>query len=186
MLCIVNKSLNISDYMPQIIGIFGTILGTVLGWLLRLISDNIERTYISVHDFCEQKSKHNEYAYIVTIFIYNASHKQQCIRNARLSFTNWRGKELLKSIPGEGTCNFETIRFKNTDKKGISMLNINSYSQSEYILSDLIIGEDFLKLYMVRKIFLLYEDKKNRKKKMLINSNFKITSVENTKWERFL
>ena len=175
----------ILTYAPQIIGIFGTIFGTVLGWLLHLISDNIEKTYILVDDFYEQKSKHNEYAYITTIFIYNASHKQQCIRNPRLYFTNYIGKKLLKSLPNEGACNFEAIRSKNTYKKKKSMITINSYTQSECIFSDLIVGEDYNKLSKARKIYLQYEDKKNHTKKKLLKFNFKLTNVENTTWERF-
>lgn len=180
-----NTTQIISAYAPQIIGIFGTIFGTVLGWLLHLISDNVEKTYILVDDFYEKKSKHNEYAYIVTIFIYNASHKQQCIRNARLYFTNYIGKDLLKSIPNEGACNFEAIRSKNAYKRKKSMITINSYAQSECIFFDLIVGEDYDKLSRARKIYLQYEDKKNHTKKKIIKSNFKINNVETTTWERF-
>ena len=175
---------NISDYMPQIIGVFGTILGTILGWILHIISDNIEKTYILVDYFTDKKSTHNEYAYIVQIYIYNASHKQQCIRNARLSFQNCYGKNLIKSIPSEGTCNFNKIR-SNTNNKRKSMMTINSYAQNEYILSGLIDGEEYDRLPKVRKIYLHYEDKKNHTKKKLVKPNFKITNVENITWDRF-
>ena len=184
MLFIVHLTHNISNYIPEIIGILGTILGTILGWLLHLISENIEKTYILVDYFYDRKSTHNEYAYIVKIFIYNASSKQQCMRNTRLSFQNNRRQSLIKSIPNEGFCNFYTIKSKNQNKKQ-NIININSYGQNEYYFSDLIVDNEYDKISTAERIYLLYEDKKNHTKKKLIKKDFKITSVENIEWDKF-
>lgn len=186
MLYIANIASNNSDYMPQIIGIMGTILGTILGWVLHLISDNIGRTYIFVDRFSELRSYQNEYACIVKLFIYNASYKQQCIRNMRLSFRNCSGKVLLECIPCEGECSFDIVRTKNDDKKNINMVSVSGSAQKEIFLSKLIDGEGYGKLLSAKKIFLLYEDKKNHKKRKLIKSNFCLNSVEKFKGEKFL
>lgn len=184
MILIANSANNISDYIPQIIGIFGTILGTILGWLLHLITENIEKTYILVDHFYDRKSIHNEYAYIVKIFIYNASNKQQCIRNARLFFQNSGRQNLIISIPNEGFCDFYTVRSKNK-KKEQNIITINSYAQNECFFSDFIDGEEYDKISTAQRIYLFYEDKKNHTKKKLIKKDFKLTDVENTNWEKF-
>lgn len=175
---------NSPDYTPQLIGVLGTLMGTFLGWLLHLLSNNVGRMHIFLDDFDNQKSKNNEYAYIAKIFIYNASHKQQCFRNVRFVFAKCRFKSLFKSNPGEGKCSFETVRTSRDNKK--SMIAINSYAQGEFIFSDLIDGVNYEKLSEVHKIYLVYEDKKNRTKKKLIKSGFKITDVAKSKSASFL
>ncbi len=175
---------NSPDYTPQLIGVLGTLMGTILGWLLHLLSDNLGKMHISFDEYRNQKSNNNEYAYIAKMFIYNASHKQQCLRNIRFSFARYRCKILFESVPGEGKCSFETVRTKRENKA--SMISINSYAQGEFIFSDLIDGANYEKLSKVRKIYLVYEDKKNNTKKKLIRSGFKIASVEKSKSESFL
>lgn len=175
---------NYPDYMPQLIGVLGTLMGTILGWLLHLLSNNLGKIHISLDEYRDQKSNKNEYAYIAKIFIYNTSPKQQCIRNIRFLFARYRCKILFKSVPSEGKCSFETVSTKREDKVG--MISINSYDQNEFIFSDLIDEVRYEKLAEVRKIYLVYEDKKNNTKKKLIKSDFKIDSVEKNKSESFL
>jgi len=184
MLCILLTAQNSLDYTPQLIGVFGTLMGTFLGWLLHLLSDNIGKLYISLDNFADQKSNNNEYSYIAKIFIYNASHKQQCIRNVRFLFIKYGCKSLLVSVPSEGKCSFETVRAKRENKAG--MISINGYAQNEFIFSDLIDKENYEKLLEVRKIYLVYEDKKNRTKKILAKSSFKIANVAKCKSQSFL
>lgn len=174
---------NSLDYAPQLIGVLGTLMGTILGWLLHLLSNNSGKIHISLDDYRDQKSN-NEYAYIAKIFIYNASHKQQCLRNIRFSFTRYSWKILFESVPAEGKCSFETVRTKRENKVG--MISINSDAQCEFIFSCLIDGASYDKLSKVRKVYLVYEDKKNNTKKKLIKADFKIASVEKSKSERFL
>lgn len=182
MIIILDHSKDILNYIPEIIGICGTLLGTILGWILHLISDNVEKIYIYVNDFQEQKSNQKEYAYIVKLFIYNASHKQQCLRNIRFSFTNGK-KVLYSSEPNEENCSFDTLRGKD---KRRDIIPIESYKQDELILSDLISEGNYNKLSDTRKIYMIYEDKKNRTKKKLIKSKFELDKVKNYNGEKFL
>lgn len=172
------------EYASQIIGILGTVLGTVLGWLLHLLSNSIEKIYIFSDDYNEQKSNSNEYAYICKVFLYNASPKQQCIRNVRFSFAKYRWKVLFESTSSEGECSFTSVKSKNKNKSG--MISIDSYAQKECYFSDIVAGENYKKLSEVRKIYLTYENKKNRTKRKLVKRDFDITRVKACKSESFL
>lgn len=184
MFFIILAAQNTPDYTPQLIGVAGTLLGTVLGWVLHLISNNIGRIHIFLDAFDNQRSKNNEYAYIVKLYIHNDSYKQQCIRNVRFLFAKSRCKILFESIPVEGRCTFDTLKAKKKEK--ISLFTINSYAQSEFTFSDLIDEKNFEKLSEVRKIYLVYEDKKNITKKKLIKSNFQMANVKQCDNDHFL
>lgn len=173
------------DYGPQILGIVGTILGTVIGWLLHFISDNIAKTHITVENFEEQKNKNNEYACIFKIYIFNDSRKQQCIRNLRLLFVGRNRKTLFESRPSEGKCVFGTVKTKKNEKVSFTA-HINCYAQSEYIISDYINGENFGKLMNARKIYLLYSNRKNRSKKIKVLSKFDLNNVPISEHVKFL
>lgn len=172
------------DYGSQILGIIGTILGTVIGWLLHLISDNVAKTYIDIESFNEEKNENNEYACILKLFIFNDSRKQQCIRNLRLSFIDKKGKVSLESYLSEGRCIFQTIRSHNENTVPV-MISINSYAQSEYFFSDLICDREFTKLLQAQKIYLLYEDRKNNTKKISVISKFRLENVPQSEYARF-
>lgn len=167
---------NTPDFTAEIIGIAGTVLGTILGWLLQLISNNKGKIHIYETGFQQQKSGSEEYAYIIKLFIYNASCRQQCVRNVRFAFAQSRHKVLFESIPGEGNCCFDKVRTISKDKVG--MISVNSFAQKEYVLSDLIVGENYKKLLEVKKIYLLYEDRKNHTKRKIIKKDFKLADVE--------
>lgn len=173
---------NIFNFMPQIISLLGTILGTILGWFLHWLSNNVGRAKIYVSDFKDQKSKQNEYVCIFKLFINNTSHKQQCIRNARLLFIKYNRDNLFETELSEGIYDFESIKMQ----KNKGMISINSCSQGEYTLSALIDGEKYTKLSEARKISLVYEDSKNHTKKKTIKSGFVLNTVEKSQWNSFI
>lgn len=173
-----------TNYLPEVIGIIGTVLGTILGWLLQLISNNREKVYIYESGFNQQQSDSNEYAYIIKIFLNNASSRQLCIRNARFVFAKNKYNTLFESIPAEGACNFKIVKTKC--KKKVEMLTINCYAQSEYVFSDVISGENYEKLSKVQKIYFVYEDKKNCTRTKLIKRNFDLKNVEKCRTYSFL
>lgn len=175
---------NPPDYTPELIGVLGTLMGTFLGWLLHLLSNNTGKLHVFLDNLEDQKSNNNEYSYIAKIFIYNDSHKQQCLRNVRFIFTKNRFNIVFESFPSEGKCCFETVRAKRENKAGF--ISINSYAQVEFIFSDLVDGANYEKLSEVQKIYLVYENKKNYTKKILIKSDFKIDNVEKSKSQSFL
>lgn len=172
------------DYGPQILGIIGTILGTVIGWLLHFISDNVAKTYINIENFDEEKSEKNEYACILKLFVFNDSRKQQCIRNVRLLFTDKKRKTLVESYLNEGKCTFQTIKSRNEDEDPI-MISVNSFAQSEYFFSVLINEGKFDKLLDAKKVYLLYEDRKNNTRKIKTVSKFNLENVPKSKCARF-
>jgi len=172
---------NISNYMPQIISVSGTILGTFLGWFLHCLSNNAGKAEIYVSNFKDQKRRQDEYACIFELFINNTSHKQQCIRNARLLFIKYDKSDLFETELSEGKCNFTSIK----SQKNRGMISINSCSQGEYTLSALIDGDKYTKLSEVRTILLVYEDRKNHTKKKIIKSGFVLNTVENGQGDSF-
>lgn len=155
--------------------------GTFLGWLLH----GIGKTYIFADQFCDRKAHQREYAYIIKIMIYNSSPKQQCLRNARFSFRNGKGKTLFESRPSEGACTWDTVRSKNANKNDNTILCINSYSPVEYIFSDWIEGDNYNQLESTKKIYFQYENRKNHTKKILINKDFVLDNVKMLKREGF-
>ena len=172
------------DYIPQLISVLGTLMGAIAGWLLTLVTNNIGKLHIYLDEFNEQKSNNNEYSYIAKVFFYNASYKPESVRNLRFAFAKCRLKVLFTSMPGEGKCSFETVSIKKENKA--DLITINSHGQSMYIFSDLIDEANFEKLSKVRKIYLVYENKRNHTKKRLIKKNFDIATVSKSKTVSFL
>lgn len=173
------------NYIPQIIGVVGTILGAITGWLLQSISTNRTKIYFDLDYYCDQKAD-REYAYITKLFVYNASYKNQCMRNVRLCFKKSKSEEVFISLPCLGECTFDTIRHKYKGKKEIGILSVGSYDQCEFVFSDLILDMNYDKLSEVRNIYLLYENKKNHTKKILVKKIFDLNSVEKCKTKKFL
>lgn len=177
MITIIVEKAGSSDYVPQIIGIIGTILGAIIGWLLQLLSTNRTKINFDIDYFCDRKTD-EEYAYIIKLFVCNDSYKPQCMRNVRLSFEKCRGKGCFGSLPYLGECTFETVRNKCTRKKETRVLPVGSYAQCEFIFADLINDTKYNQLSEVRNIYLMYENKKNRTKKILVKKNFNFNHVE--------
>jgi ABC-type transporter Mla maintaining outer membrane lipid asymmetry ATPase subunit MlaF len=57
-----------SNDISQVIGLIGTILGVVIGWILSYISDNKGKIIISTQ-YSDNKSNSNEYAYNLKMFV---------------------------------------------------------------------------------------------------------------------
>lgn len=165
------------DYIPQIIGVIGTILGAIIGWLLQSVSTNRTKINFDVDCFCDQRAN-KEYAYITKLFVYNNSYKPQCMRNVRFSFEKCRGEKSFESLPCLGECTFEKVRHKCKIKKEMGVLSVGSYAQCEFIFADLISDTKYNKLSEVRNIYLVYENKKNRTKKILLKKNFDLNCVK--------
>lgn len=166
-----------SDYMPQIIGIIGAILGAVVGWLLQSLSTNRTKIKFDIDYFYDRRAV-KEYAYIMKLFVYNNSYKPQCMRNVRLSFKKCMNKEVLKSSPRLGKCTFDEVKGKYDSEKEIDILPINSYTQCQFMLSGVISDDVYDKLFEVKKIYVVYKNSRNRTKKILVKKNFSLGDVE--------
>jgi hypothetical protein len=172
------------NYTSELIGVYATLGGTVLGWLLGMISNNMGKMYVYVDKYEDRKSNKREYAFISRIYVYNSTNKQRCLRNVRLVFNDRVNNTLLDIKPSIGKCSFDTVKAQKRNIVGI--VKINSLAQEEFDISSLIDGENFENLSNAKTIYLEYEDMKNRTKKILIKSDFSLDNVEKTKTDSFL
>lgn len=175
-----------TDLICSIISVIGTLLGTILGWILHFISNNIGKNYIFIDYFKEQISENEEYAYITKVFFNNVCYKQQSIRNLRIVFEDCNKKNIFESFPANEKCNFNTIRKVCEEKEEVAMISIYSFSQIECHFSDLIDCNNYKKIMNAKKIYLKYEDNRNRTKKKLIKNNFSISTIEKCEGTRFM
>jgi phage-related tail fiber protein len=174
----------LSNYTSEIIGVCATLGGTVLGWLLGMISNNMGKMQVYVDKYEDNRSNKKEYACISKIFVCNSTNKQQCLRNVRLEFRDEKNKSLFEAKVGCGTDSFETVRSHNENILGI--VKINGMAQEEFDISRLIDGENYKKLSNAKAIYLKYEDLNNHTKSVLIKSGFELDNVEKSKTDRFL
>ncbi len=139
-----------SEIWSAAIGIVGTILGTVLGWLLNNISNRGKlNVYISlwtdmfehyddcgylVRSFSKEQTEH--YSYKLIIDLYNSSAEPKIMRNIKVVFSN--GVKLLKtSTPYDDSTkqvgnNFTSVHFDKIIPLNIipkSVLTINLHDE---------------------------------------------------------
>lgn len=179
------QSQTICNHTSEIISLFGGIIGVIVGVFLQLIINNMGKLHISLEYFQDQKSNNSEYAYIAKLFVYNASLKQKCIRNARFVFKDCKKKVLCESKSNVGVCTFETVRANVENKKETNALTINSYAHSEFVFSDLLYKENCNKILAAKKIYFYYEDQRGATKKIKIILNFDFDNVPKCSGESF-
>ncbi len=173
---------SIIDYLPQIIGLIGTISGTILGWLLSYMTGNLGKVKISVDSFQGMTSNKGQYAYIIKLFLYNASAKPRYIRNIKILFCDKKGKKLIESYPIEGQRNFHNIPHTKGDD---CLISLNGHTPNNVTFAALVDEEECKLLVNTKKIYLIYEFKTNKTKKIKINNKFCISSVQASGWDSF-
>lgn len=168
-----------------IIGVAGTILGTILGWLLakvnvgaikihfsKIYNESYERNgkYFGASIPNKQEGEVYHYSAKFDILLYNNSEQMKTIRNTYLSFRNEENKELFKEIINDYATQRYIGRFWHIDKLGVinlegkSGLDITaSFNVSSYIDA----------LYQTTKIYFCYEDGKFKAKELLLCDNYK-------------
>lgn len=162
------------DYTPQIIGLCGTIIGTLLGWILRYITDNSGKTNIIIEEYMNAISSANEYAYKSCLFLCNFSMKPKFIRNIKVIFYCDKEK-IVESVP---KIDIKPIEYRDIrDNKHIKTIKLHSYEPQILFIGAIIDKEDFQKLKKANKIILLYENTKGKIKKHSITDAFSLTDV---------
>jgi len=169
-----NNLKTILDYIPEIIVLIGTLLGTVLGWLLHYISSNFGKLDVNIEEYLDKKSRNNEYAYNLRLFIYNHSIKPNYIKDINIEYYKEK-KVILKSYPREQK---QETGFRNIlDKKKPEVILIRSFEPIIVNLCDIIHEENYSKLYETTKIVFSYKDKKQKKMEINLNEYFSINRV---------
>lgn len=178
-----------------IVGVVGTLAGTVLGWLLNNLSQ-IGKLNIFVSSF-EDKFRHNKigcmvssssieetqlYSYKLILDLYNSSGTAKIMRNITVVFSDGK-KVLFKSIPNDDSTRrssgpawfYDEIGPVNIPPKSIIQLNLHrSAWKSEG-------GLDFI--WKTKKVYLTYLDENNKLKKFKIKTEIYRDYFDNHKAE---
>jgi len=180
-----NMNPNNVQLVCAIVGVIGTLLGTILGWLLQFISFNLDMYSVTIDSFENKKSSDNEFAYILKIFIYNNSARDQSIRDIRIIFMGCCRKHLYESKPCKGDCDFYKVREKSKNRKDTNMILMNAFSQSEVVFFDFIEKDNFKKISNANKVYLVYKDKNNHEKTKRITAKFDMDKITELDERRF-
>ncbi len=169
-----------SEMQIALLGILGTLGGTILGWILNNLSQHGKlNIFISTW---EDKFQYNnmgrmtlssnidqtqDYLYRVSFDLYNSSRETKIMRNIEIVFSNGK-KELYCSIPKDEATkrmsspfiHYDNVLPINIPPKSIIHIELQNW------LSD---SDDSLKhIWSTTRVYLRYINEKNRKKKVLI------------------
>lgn len=169
-----------SEIQIALLGILGTLGGTVLGWILNNLSQHGKlNIFISAW---EDKFQYNnmgrttlsssidqtqDYLYRVLFDLYNSSRETKIMRNIEIIFSNGK-EELYCSIPKDESTNQMSGPFIHYDN--ILPINIPPKSIIHIELQNwLSKSDDSLRhIWNTTRVYLKYTNEKNRKKKILI------------------
>lgn len=165
-----------------VIGVMGTLLGTILGWGLNALSSRGKlRLYVSkwkdlfeyIKDGVVTRSKTDGrvhgYTYTLLLDIFNSSATPKIMREIQVVFYNGKGKVWISHPDDEST------RRRNgplTFYSEVEPLNIPPRSVMQISLSDSTWenAEHELLVLNAKKVVLEYRDEKNKLRKMLVRS----------------
>ena len=178
-----------------LIGVLGTLLGTLLGWWLNSLS---QKGKLSIYIYSwEDSFQYNKmgfmtnsssieqtqhYAYKLTLDLYNSSGATRIMRNITVVFSDGK-KELYKSIPNDDStrrssghaCFYDEVSPINIPPKSIIQLSLHNGAWNNDG------GLDFI--WKTKKIYLTYTDEKNRCRKVKIKAEDYSKYFENHKSE---
>lgn len=183
------------NYISAIIGVAGTLLGTILGWLLakldfgkiHIVIDNF-KTYT---DYVQLKSKN--IAKIVapeinfTIKLFNSSSKKKVLRDFYIICFDKNKKQVYKDVPKDANTKPATRDFG--DAKYLDVINLDGNSGMDiWVTCRIQLVEDFIK---TKRIYLYYKTgKMKQKRKLIVKRDFSYIElqkeIENGKTENAL
>lgn len=171
------------NVLAEIIGVIGTLLGTVLGWLLSNLS---RRGKLNIYSIWRDEFQHNDnlggmshsknkdeakhYMYHFTIDLYNSSGDPQIMRKIEVAF--FRDKEeLFRDTPKDDSTGRSSgvIRFYDEvlpitiPAKTVSTMKLHG----GFWDSD----ERFSQIWRANKIVLTYRDSRNKEQRNLIKKD---------------
>ena len=178
-----------------LIGVWGTLAGTILGWLLNNLSkrgklnvyvtsfvDSFKYNNLGVLTPSSSIEQTQHYSYEATIDLYNSSNETKILRNLTVIFSDGNN-DLHKSIPNDNRTERYSSHRYIYDK--ISPINVPPKTIIQIKLSD---GEsskdnglDFI--WKTKKVYLTYTNERGKKKKVNIKSELYKNYFENHKTE---
>ena len=168
--------------MEAMVGVIGTILGTVLGWFLNSIS-NRGKIKLFISSWENEFRCRNEYGDMVktpapekveyyscsfALDIYNSSGEPKIMRNIQIAYNNGKS-DVIKHIPQDEDSRRNSSGLIRYDD--IIPLTIPAKSVFQIHLRDGLWHQstEFPSLWNVEKVYLLYTDENNKEKRTLIN-----------------
>ena len=159
--------------IAAIIGVGGTLFGTIVGWLLGKI--NWGKLNILVNSFTFYPHYHKKSNDTIekltaieecfTITIFNSSSENKIFSNAEIVFMN-KDKQIIQALKVKDRRTIETSHMiYHIDNVGV--VNVPPKSGLD-ILGKIIIKDNFEKIINAEKVYLCYFNKKFKKKKMRI------------------
>ena len=169
--------------MEAMVGIIGTILGTVLGWFLNSISNrgkiklfvsSWENEFWRRNDYGEMAKtpapeKIECYSCSFALDIYNSSGEPKIMRNIQIAYNNGKS-DVIKHIPQDedsrrnssGLILYDDITPLTIPAKSIFQIHLRVGLWHE--------STEFPSLWNVERIYLLYMDENNKEKRVLLTS----------------
>lgn len=174
------------DIWLAIIGVMGTLLGTILGWLLNSLSSKGNLSiYLThwTHTFnffgdglkgLEKKDRVKYFNFIITLDIYNSSDSTKILRNIKIEFK--RFNELIYTITPK---NNKTERYSAASYHydSVEPINVPPKTIIQYSFRESIdIQNNFPNLWDCTNIWLSYLNEDNKRKQTILRKNilFKI------------
>jgi len=157
-----------------IIGVCGTLLGTILGWFLSKVKlgkirksvSEIEKIDYGRHHspptIYDVKGKLYYYAFGFTLSLYNTSDKNKTLRDFQFVFCN-KGKELFRQKLNEKN-RYNTWR---EDPEPLAdVINIEGFSGMD--ISGFVVAYEVDKLFETTNCYIAYKDEKFKTKKVKV------------------
>lgn len=161
----------IKNNFPQVIGVFGTLSGTILGWFLKYLQDNIGRTEFIIEEIEYFKDSNDDYAYFLKVFVCNHSLKPRYIQNVNINFINTVDKTLNNCPKFAISKNYYNIK----GNKDFSIINLKFNEPNIFYLCNIL---SLNEIRDIKKIDLEYKNEKGKIKKVPIVNEFSIDNVK--------
>lgn len=172
------------EIITTIIGVGGTIIGTILGWILNNVSRNGRLHFfsqisgLSTRDDgyggymgCKNLKDADRYTCFIDLDVYNKNADYKTVKDLQVQFCYNRKhgfsiKPLVKKSKHD--TKYETV----------DIINIPPKQTLSLYLSVSFKKEDFNKLRKVKKVKLMYRNEKNRTKTVSISNHFLIAETD--------
>lgn len=171
-----------SDITTALIGVGATIAGTVLGWVLNNLSnrgklniyvssweDKFQYNDIGEMVSCSKREEVQSYTYKISFDLYNSSGNTKIMRNIQIAFSDGKS-DIEKQTPQDDATKrflsqmvfYDDVKPINIPPKAVIKLDLHNGSWNKD-------GElDYI--WKTKKVYLIYNDEKNKIKRIFIKS----------------